>query len=417
MLERREGIKLKKPELLAPAGDMEKLKFALMYGADAVYLGGKQLGLRASAGNFTLKEMEQGVRYAHELNKKVYVTVNILAHNDDLVGIEAYLQSLRDMNIDGIIVSDPGILKISREIVPQLQIHLSTQANTTNWAAAEFWKSHGIKRIVLARELSLEEISKIANKVDIEIETFIHGAMCMAYSGRCLLSNFLVNRGANQGECAQPCRYKYYLTEEKRQDRVFEIQEDKKGSYIFNSKDLCMLEHIPEMMTAGITSLKIEGRMKSVHYVATVVKAYRMAIDSYFQNPNEYIFDRKLLEEVTKVSHRDYTTGFYFNKIDSEGHNYNTSVYKHNHDFIGIVLGYDSTTGEIMVEQRNNFGVGEIVEFCPPKGPNEQITIKEMYNESKEKIDKAPHPQQIVYINSSRAFPQNTLIRRRKHAF
>ncbi|KUO50666.1 MAG: peptidase U32 [Desulfitibacter sp. BRH_c19] len=405
---------MKKPELLAPAGDMEKLKFALLYGADAVYLAGKQLGLRASAGNFTPGEMQEGVNYAHSLDKKVYVTVNILAHNDDLEGLEAYLQSLDAMKVDGIIVSDLGIVKIAREIAPQLPIHLSTQANTTNWAAAEFWKSYGIKRIVLARELSLKEITEITTKVDIDIETFIHGAMCMAYSGRCLLSNFLVGRGANQGECAQPCRYKYYLVEDKRKDRVMEIQEDTRGSYIFNSKDLCMLAHIPEMINAGIKSLKIEGRMKSVHYVATVVKAYRMAIDSYFQNPQEYIFDRSLLEEVTKVSHREYTTGFYFKKISSEDHNYNTSTYKHNYDFIGIVLGYDNADGMIIVEQRNNFGVGETVEFCPPQGASLEITVTEMYDRNKEKIEKAPHPQQLVYITWPRAYPENTLIRRRK---
>ena len=415
MFERREVINLKKPELLAPAGDMEKLKFALLYGADAVYLGGKQLGLRASAGNFTLEEMQEGVKYAHGLDRKVYVAVNVLAHNDDIEGLETYLQRIDAMDVDGIIVSDPGIVKIAKEVVPHLPIHLSTQANTTNWAAVEFWKSQGIKRIVLARELSIEEITKITNKVkNIEIETFVHGAMCMAYSGRCLLSNFLVGRGANQGECAQPCRYKYYLSEEKRPDQLMEIQEDSRGSYIFNSKDLCMLEHIPEIINAGVSSLKIEGRMKSVHYVATVVKAYRMAIDSYFQNPKGYIFDANLLEEVTKVSHREYTTGFYFKKVTSEDHSYTSSTYKHNHDFIGIVLGYDSDTQAIIVEQRNNFGVGDRVEFCPPEGANEEIKIIEMYDKKREKIDKAPHPQQLVYISCPKAYPENTLIRRRK---
>ena len=414
MFKGKEGIVLKKPELLAPAGDMEKLKFALLYGADAVYLGGKQLGLRASAGNFTLEEMQEAVDYTHSFNKKVYVTVNILAHNDDLEGIEEYLLKLEAINADGIIVSDPGIVKIAREVVPQLPIHLSTQANTTNWAAADFWKDYGIKRIVLARELSLTEIAKIKQKVDIEIEAFIHGAMCMAYSGRCLLSNFLVGRGANQGECAHPCRYKYHLIEEKRPGQVMEIQEDERGSYIFNSKDLCMLEHIPAMVKAGIASLKIEGRMKSIHYVATVVKAYRQAIDSYCQSPETYTLDEKLLEEVGKVSHREYTTGFYFNKITSDDHNFETSAYKHTYDFIGIVIGYDSSKGQLIVEQRNNFGVGDKIELCPPKGENKEMIIKAMFDDKMEKIAKAPHPQQLVYIPSPVMLPEDTLIRRRR---
>lgn len=405
---------MNKPELLAPAGDMEKLKFALLYGADAVYLGGKQLGLRASAGNFTLEEMKEAVDYTHSFSKKIYVTVNILAHNDDLEGIEEYLLKLEVINADGIIVSDPGIVKIAREIVPQLPIHLSTQANTTNWAAADFWKGYGIKRIVFARELSLAEIAKIKQKVDIETEAFIHGAMCMAYSGRCLLSNFLVGRGANQGECAHPCRYKYHLMEEKRPGQVMEIQEDARGSYIFNSKDLCMLEYIPAMVKAGINSLKIEGRMKSIHYVATVVKAYRQAIDSYFQSPETYTLDEKLLEEVGKVSHREYTTGFYFNKITSDDHNFETSAYKHTYDFIGIVIGYDVSKRQLIVEQRNNFRVGDKIEFCPPKGENKEMIINAMFDDKLEKIEKAPHPQQLVYIASPVSFPKYTLIRRRR---
>ena len=409
---------MKKPELLAPAGDMEKLKFALLYGADAVYLGGKHFGLRASAGNFTLEEMKEALEYTHSLGKKVYVTVNILAHNDDLEGLEEYLLSLEAMKADGIIVSDPGIVKIAVEIVPQLPIHLSTQANTTNWAAADFWKSCGVKRIVLARELSLAEIAEIKEKTNIEIETFVHGAMCMAYSGRCLLSNFLVGRGANQGECAHPCRYKYYLIEEKRPEQPMEIEEDERGTYIFNSKDLCMLEHIPAMVKAGIDSFKIEGRMKSVYYVSTVVKAYRQAIDAYFQNPQTYTLDEKIFGEVAKVSHREYTTGFYFDKITSEDHNFETSAYKHTYDFIGIVMGYDDTKKQLIVEQRNNFGVGDEVELCPPEGENKKMVINEMFDDKLEKIEKAPHPQQQVYITLPGSFPEYTpkytLIRRKR---
>jgi len=405
---------LKKPELLAPAGDMEKLKFALLYGADAVYLGGKHFGLRAAAGNFTLEEMKEAVEYTHSLGKKVYVTVNIFAHNDDLEGLEEYLLSLEAMEVDGVIVSDPGIVKIAVELVPKLPIHLSTQANTTNWVAADFWKSCGVKRIVLAREVSLAEATKIKEKVNIEIETFVHGAMCMAYSGRCLLSNFLVGRGANQGECAHPCRYKYYLVEEKRPEQVMEIQEDVRGTYIFNSKDLCMLEHIPAMVKAGIDSFKIEGRMKSVHYVSSVVKAYRQAIDAYFQNPQTYILDKKLREEVGKVSHREYTTGFYFDKITPEDHNFESSAYKNTYDFIGVVMDYDDSKKQLIVEQRNNFGVGDNVEFCPPVGENQEMVIDEMFDTKQEKIAKAPHPQQLIYITSLTSFPKYTLMRRKK---
>jgi len=405
---------LKKPELLAPAGDMEKLKFALLYGADAVYLGGKHFGLRASAGNFTLEEMKEAFDFAHLLGKKAYVTVNILAHNDDLKGLKEYLLNLEAIKADGIIVSDPGIIKIAGEVVPQLPIHLSTQANTTNWVAADFWKSCGVKRIVLARELSLVEIAEIKEKTDIEIETFVHGAMCMAYSGRCLLSNFLVGRGANQGECAHPCRYKYYLIEEKRPGQVMEIQEDMRGTYIFNSKDLCMLEHIPAMIKAGIDTFKIEGRMKSVYYVSTVVKAYRQAIDAYCQDPQAYTMDEKLIEEVSKVSHREYTTGFYFDKVTSDDHNFETSAYKHTYDFIGVVTGYDDSKKQLIVEQRNNFSLGDEVELCPPVGENEDMVINEMFDDKLEQIEKAPHPQQIVYIASSVSFPKYTLIRRKR---
>ena len=405
---------MKKPELLAPAGDMEKLKFALLYGADAVYLGGKHFGLRASAGNFTLEEMKEAFDFAHLLGKKAYVTVNILAHNDDLKGLKEYLLNLEAIKADGIIVSDPGIIKIAGEVVPQLPIHLSTQANTTNWVAADFWKSCGVKRIVLARELSLVEIAEIKEKTDIEIETFVHGAMCMAYSGRCLLSNFLVGRGANQGECAHPCRYKYYLIEEKRPGQVMEIQEDMRGTYIFNSKDLCMLEHIPAMIKAGIDTFKIEGRMKSVYYVSTVVKAYRQAIDAYCQDPQAYTMDEKLIEEVSKVSHREYTTGFYFDKVTSDDHNFETSAYKHTYDFIGVVTGYDDSKKQLIVEQRNNFSLGDEVELCPPVGENEDMVINEMFDDKLEQIEKAPHPQQIVYIASSVSFPKYTLIRRKR---
>lgn len=405
---------MNKPELLAPAGDMEKLKFALQFGADAVYLGGKNWGLRAYAGNFTMEEISEAVMYSHSMNKKVYVTVNIFAHNQDLVGLNDYLLSLHKENVDGIIVSDPGIIRIAKETVPELPIHLSTQENTTNWSSAQFWKEYGVKRIVLARELSLKEIKEIKQKVGVEIEAFVHGAMCMAYSGRCLLSNYLVGRGANQGECAHPCRYKYYLIEEKRPDQMIGIEEDERGSYIFNSKDLCLIEHIPELINSGIDSFKIEGRMKSVHYVTTVVKAYRQAIDDYVENPNNYKFNEQLLNEVSKVSHREYTTGFYFDKITNNDHNYRTSKYKRTYDFIGIVNEYDAELNQLIIEQRNHFGIGDLIELCPPAGENKSLLVQEMFNEDGENITKAPHPQQIVKVTCADPMPRFTIIRRAK---
>ncbi len=389
-----------KPELLAPAGDLEKLKMAINYGADAVYLGGERFGLRKASKNFTIEQIKEGVQYAHNRGKKVYVTMNVIPHNDDLVGLEEYVTELYNAGIDAVIVSDPGVFTVIRKTVPELPIHLSTQASVTNYETVMFWYNLGIKRIVLARELTLKEIKEIIDKApdDLEIEVFVHGSMCISYSGRCLLSNYMTGRDANRGDCAQACRWKYYLVEEKRPGQYYPVFEDDKGTYIFNSKDLCMIEYIPELIEAGIKSFKIEGRVKSSYYVATVLRSYRMAIDEYLKDPENYTFNEEWLNEIKKASHRDFTTGFYFGKPTEKDQVYGTSSYIRNYDFVGLVLDYDKETGLATVEQRNRMQVGEEVEIFGPGKDYFTQTIEKMYDEEGKEIDVAPHPQQIVKI-------------------
>lgn len=405
-----------KPELLAPAGNLEKLKMAVTYGADAVYLGGQQYGLRAGAGNFTLEEIKEGVEFAHQHNKKVYVTLNVIPHNKELEGMDEYIKALEKCNVDAVIIADPGVLAIVKEASPNMEIHLSTQANNTNWKSASFWHSMGIKRVVLARELSLSEIKEIRDKCPetLEFESFVHGAMCMAYSGRCLLSNYMTGRDANMGDCAQACRWKYHIVEEKRPGEYMPIYEDEGGTYIFNSKDLCMLEHIPEVLNAGIKSLKIEGRMKSSYYVATIVKCYREAIDSYIKDPDNYKFNPKWLHEIEKASHRNFTTGFYFGKPDHEAQVYGKSVYVRNYEFVGLVLSYDENEKIAIVEQRNRFFVKDEVEVVTPRGEVEKIVIEKMWNEDGEEIEVAPHPQQIVKIKTSKVLKTYDMLRKER---
>ncbi|HHY06776.1 MAG TPA: U32 family peptidase [Clostridia bacterium] len=405
----------KKIELLAPAGNLEKLKMAILYGADAVYLGGKEYGLRAFAGNFTWDEIEAGVKFAHCYGAKVYVTVNIFAHNRDLENLPGYLKQLEDIGADGIIFSDPGVWKIAQEINSGLALHLSTQANTTNWASARFWEEHGVKRLVLARELSLEEIKGIREKVEAELEVFVHGAMCISYSGRCLLSNYMADRDANLGECAQPCRWNYALVEEKRPGQVYPLFEDERGSYIFNSQDLCLIKHLPELINAGVDSLKIEGRMKSIHYVATVVNAYRQALDAYYADSEGYVFDESWYDEILKVSHRDYTTGFLLGKPQAEAQNYESSSYLRYYDFVGLVLDYDSDTKLATVEQRNNFRVGDELEIIGPRTELFHQTVKVMRDETGQQIEVAPHPQQIVQVKVDKPVRPWDLMRRAKN--
>lgn len=373
---------------------------ALIYGADAVYLGGEQFGLRKASKNFTNDEIKEGIEFAHERGKKVYVTMNIIPHNDDLIGLEEYSEELYNMGVDGVIVSDPGIYSVINRTVPQLPIHLSTQASVTNYETIMFWYDLGIRRIVLARELSLKEIEEIIERLpkDLEVETFVHGAMCISYSGRCLLSNYMVGRDANRGDCAHPCRWKYYLMEEKRPGEYFPVVEGDKGTFIFNSKDLCMIQYIPQLVKAGIKSFKIEGRVKSSYYVATVVRSYRMAIDEYFNDPDNYSFDEDWIKEIKKASHRDFTTGFYFGKPTEEDQVYTSSSYIRNYDFVGLVLDYDIDTKLATVEQRNRMFVGDVVEIFGPGRKHFTQRIDKMWDEEGNEIDVAPHPQQIVRI-------------------
>ncbi len=406
---------MKKVELLAPAGNLEKLKMAVNYGADAVYMGGEEYGLRAYADNFSEGDMKAGIDYAHAKGKRVYLTMNIIPHNEDLNDMPGYVRSVSEMGIDAVILSDPGVYSIVKEISPGMEIHLSTQANNTNWSSARFWFEHGVKRIILARELSLKEVREIRDKTpgDLELEIFIHGAMCISYSGRCLLSNYMAGRDSNRGLCAHPCRWKYYLMEEKRPGEYMPVYENERGTFIYNSKDLCMIEHIPEMIGAGVSSFKIEGRMKSSYYVATVVKAYREAIDSYYDNPTGYRFNPQWFDEISKASHREFTTGFYFDKPTGEGQIYHTSSYIREYDFIGMVTSYDRNTGIATVEQRNRMFTGEEVEVVRPKGPFFRQVIRDMKNADGDIIDVAPHPQMTVSMPMDQEVEEFTMLRRK----
>lgn len=406
---------MKKVELLAPAGNLEKLKMAVVYGADAVYMGGEEYGLRAYADNFTPEDMQRGIEFAHSKGKKVFLTMNIIPHNEDLKEMPEYVQKVQKMEIDAIILSDPGVYSIVREMAPEMEIHLSTQANNTNWRSVKFWYEHGVKRIVLARELSLEEIKEIRESVpgELELEIFIHGAMCISYSGRCLLSNYMAGRDANRGHCAHPCRWKYHLVEEKRPGEYMPVFENERGTFIYNSKDLCMIEYIPDILNSGISSLKIEGRMKSSYYVATVVKAYREALDSYYESPESYKFNPVWLEEISKASHREYTTGFYFNKPSGSEQIYHTSSYIREYDFVGLVTAYDKTSGIATVEQRNRMFTGDEIEVVRPAGEFFKQVIQSMKNADGEDIDAAPHPQMTVYMPMEQEVGEYTILRRK----
>ena len=383
---------MNKIELLAPAGNLEKLKTAIIYGADAVYVGGEAFSLRAKADNFTYEDMKEAVEFVHSRGKKIYVTVNIFAHNEDIERMPEYIKTLDELGIDAVIVSDMGIFSIVREVAPNLEIHVSTQANNTNYKTAELWYKLGAKRVVLARELSMKEIKGMREKMpeDMEIEAFVHGAMCMSYSGRCLLSNYMTGRDANRGACSHACRYKYHLVEEKRPGEYFEITEDERGTYIMNSHDLCMIEYIPELVESGIISFKIEGRMKSSYYVASVVKAYRMAIDSYLADKENYKFNPKWMEEVSRSSHREFSTGFYYGKPRKQI--LSTATYVRSHDIMGLVLDYDKETKIATIEQRNKVFKGEQVEVLSPKDDNYILTLDHIWNENGEEIEDAPHP-------------------------
>ena len=405
-----------KIELLAPAGDLEKLKTAVDYGADAVYFGGELFSLRAGAGNLTIPQMEEGIAYAHARNVRCYLTLNIFAHNEDILPLEDYLIKIKALDIDAFIVSDPGIMLMIREVMPQAEIHLSTQANMTNYKTARFWQQQGVKRIVLARELTFEEIRLLRQKLpeEMELEAFVHGAMCISYSGRCLLSNFMIERDANRGQCAHPCRWKYALVEEQRPGEYYPVEEDERGTYILNSRDLCMIDHIPELFSAGIASAKIEGRMKSSFYVATVVGAYRRAIDAYYADPERYAFREEWMRELKKVSHREFTTGFYFNQPTNKDQNYQTSAYTREYQFIGVVRSYDPDTKMAVVEQRNKMTVGEEIEVFGPYTDYFSQKLEVLLDEEGNPIESAPHPQQILQIKMERSVSENFMLRKRK---
>ena len=402
------------PELLVPAGTLEKLKVAVMYGADAVYLGGPNYGLRKKAGNFSLEEMKKGVEFAHERDVQVYVTVNIIPHNQDLEGLDEYIADVAATGIDAVIVADPGIFSLVQEVAPELEIHISTQANNTNWRSAQFWQQQGAERIILARELSLEEMTEIDQRVDVSLEAFVHGAMCISYSGRCLLSNYMIDRDSNRGNCAHSCRWQYTLMEEQRPGEYYPIAEDERGTYIFNSKDLCMIEHIPKLIETGLDSLKIEGRMKSLHYVATVTNVYRRALDAYAKEGENYSCQEQWLGELKKISHRHYTTGFYFEQPGGSEQNYETSGYSRQYDFMGVIQEYDAESEEAVIEVRNKFFKGDQVEIFGPKTDTFEQEIKSMINEEGLVIDEAPHPKQLITVKVKYPVQQYDLVRREK---
>lgn len=405
---------MRKIELLIPAGSLEVLKTAVIYGADAVYIGGEAFGLRAKAKNFTNEEIKEGIDFAHERGVKVYITANILAHNDDLAGVEAYFEELKEIKPDALIISDPGVFAIAGRILPEMELHISTQANNTNYGTYRFWYQQGAKRVVSARELSLAEIKEIRSHIpeDMEIESFIHGAMCISYSGRCLLSNFFTGRDANQGACTHPCRWKYAVVEETRPGEYMPVYENERGTYIFNSKDLCMIEHVPEMIEAGIDSFKIEGRMKTALYVATVARTYRKAIDDYLKGEAIY---RQNLEwyrtEIGKCTYREFTTGFYFGKPDSQTQIYDNNTYVKNYTYLGTVESLDEK-GRCRIEQKNKFTVGEMIEVMKPDGRNLNLEVKGLYDEDGTFIESAPHPKQILYVDLGEALEPYDILRR-----
>jgi len=407
---------MKKPELLAPGGSLEKLKTAILYGADAVYIGGEAFSLRVAAENFSIEDMKEGISFAHERGKKVYLTANILPHNADIDDFASYLAVVRPLGFDGILVSDLGMFSMVQELAPEIPIHISTQANNVNFRSAAKWHEMGAKRVVLAREMSFAEMKEIRERTpeDLELEAFVHGAMCISYSGRCLLSNYMTQRDANQGACAHPCRWNYSLVEQTRPGEYMDVYENERGSFIFNSKDLCLIRHIPELIESGITSFKIEGRVKTSYYVATIIQAYRTEIDRYFEDPEHYVFDEKQFDELCKVSHRPYTTGFSFRKPTGEEQVYTDSSYIRDYDLIGIVTDYDAETKIATVTQRNRFFAGDEIEVMQPQQPFFTQTIKTMQNEKGEEIAVAPHAAMIVKIPMEQSVVKDAMLRKKR---
>lgn len=407
---------MRKVELLVPASSLEVLKVAVIFGADAVYIGGEVYGLRAKAKNFSKEDMIAGIAFAHEHGVRVYVTANILAHNADLAGVRTYFEELKEIRPDALIISDPAVFTIAREVCPEIDVHISTQANNTNYGTYHFWHRLGATRVVSARELSLAEIKEIRQQIpdDLEIETFIHGAMCISYSGRCLLSNYFTGRDANQGACTHPCRWKYAVVEEQRPGEYLPVYENERGTYIFNSKDLCMIEHIPELMDAGIDSFKIEGRMKTALYVATVARTYRKAIDDYLTS--EQLYREHMpwyLEQISNCTYRQFTTGFFFGKPSEEAQIYDSNTYIKEYTYLGIV-GERNAGGLYAIEQRNKFSVGEMIEIMKPNGDNIEVKVQRIVNEEGEDMDCAPHPKQKLWIDLGQPLDQYDILRRKE---
>ncbi len=405
----------KKPELLIPASSLEVLKTAVIFGADAVYIGGEAFGLRAKAKNFSKEDMKAGIEFAHAHGVRVHVTVNILAHNDDLAGAEEYLKELKELGPDALIIADPAIFQMAKEICPEIERHVSTQANNTNYGTYRFWWDLGAKRVVTARELSLKEIKEIREHIpeEMEIESFIHGAMCISYSGRCLLSNFFTGRDANQGACTHPCRWKYAVVEETRPGEYMPVYENERGTYIFNSKDLCMIEHIPEMVAAGINSFKIEGRMKTALYVATVARTYRKAIDDYFESEETYRKNMPwYLDQISNCTYRQFTTGFYFGKPSEESQIYDNNTYVKEYTYLGIIG--EEKDGLYRIEQRNKFSIGETIEIMKPNGENIEVTVSRIVDEEGQEQESAPHPKQVLYVGLDKKAEPGDLLRRRE---
>ena len=396
---------MKHPELLIPASSLEVLKTAVMFGADAVYIGGEAFGLRAKAKNFSMEEIREGIAFAHAHDVKVYITANILAHNGDLSGVRAYFEELKEIRPDALIISDPGVFMIAREVCPEIDIHISTQANNTNYGTYQFWHQLGARRVVTARELSMAELKEIREKApaDLEMETFIHGAMCISYSGRCLLSNYFTGRDANRGACTHPCRWQYAIVEETRPGEYMPVYENERGTYIFNSKDLCMIEHIPELIDSGIDSFKIEGRMKTALYVATVARTYRKAIDDYLESPELYRENMDwYLDQISNCTYRQFTTGFFFGKPDESAQIYDNNTYVKEYTYLGII-GECTADGLYRIEQRNKFSVGEQIEIMKPDGRNIPVVVRRIVDEEGQEMQSAPHPKQVLYIELAAA--------------
>lgn len=405
---------MRRPEILAPAGDLERLKIALLYGADAIYLGGKDFSLRQGAGNFSKEDLEEGISFAHKRGARVYLTLNIFPHNRDLQRIPFFLEECQELHLDAIILSDPGLISLVQEYLPYVEIHLSTQANTVNWRSALFWQRQGVKRIILARELSHKEIGEINEKTEIGLEVFVHGSLCLSYSGRCYLSSYLTNRDANLGDCAHSCRWKYYLMEEKRPLEYFPIYGDDRGTYILNSRDLCLIQSMPTLMDLGLDAFKIEGRMKGLLYVATVTKMYREARDAYLRDPMSYEFQEEWLNELKKVSHREYTTGFFSGSYTLREKPPPTSSYIQQYRFLGCVREYLPSSSTIEVEVRNRICLGDRVEVFGPSTDPFSFTVEEMRDEAMERIKEAPHPHQTVYLPVPQRVERFSLLRRRE---